>query len=70
MSNTRDDARGDAVYDAWLNGLNPDEVDYARVDEDYREGHDRFECAEREVVRQRKDRAILREHREAGDGGE
>ncbi len=46
-------ALGDAYYDAWMSGLNPDEVDVERVTDDYREGYDRFECAEREVGRMR-----------------
>lgn len=45
------DAEGDAVYEAWRRGLNPDRVDFDRVDDDVRDGFDRFEAADREADR-------------------
>lgn len=47
----RQDAYGDAVYDAWRRGLNPDRVDPERIDDDWYAGHSREDCAEREVDR-------------------
>lgn len=55
-----DDAFGDAVYDAWLAGMNPDLVDADRVYEDVDCGFDRFDCADREVAR------IRRHYKERG----
>ena len=47
-------AQGDAVYDAWRAGPDPDCVDYERVRDDVLyEGCDRFEAADREVRRLR-----------------
>jgi len=46
-----DDARGDAIYETWRRGGNPDLVDYDRVDEDVRLGYDRFDAASREASR-------------------
>lgn len=45
------DAFGDAVYDAWRSGRNPDLVDYERIRDDVYDGYDRFEASEREVSR-------------------
>ncbi len=45
------DAYGDAVYDAWRRGLNPDRVDPERIDDDWYAGHSREDCAAREVAR-------------------
>lgn len=42
----RDDAFGDAVYEAWRRGLNPDAVDRDECDELVRAGYDRFDVAE------------------------
>lgn len=47
----REDAYGDAVYDAWRRGLNPDHVDRERIDDDWYAGYSREDCAEREVKR-------------------
>lgn len=49
-----DDAYGDAVYEAWRAGQNPDRVDYERVRDDVCDGYDRWEAAEREVRRLRR----------------
>ena len=49
-----DDAFGDAVYDAWRAGYDPDRVDMDRIHEDVDDGYDRFETADREVSRLRK----------------
>ena len=51
-----DDAFGDAVYDAWRSGLNPDHVDRERTDQDVRDCYSRDEAAEREVDRLRRTR--------------
>lgn len=44
-----DDALGDAHYEAWRAGLNPDRVNPDRVQDSVDEGLDRFEAADREV---------------------
>ena len=53
MRDKYDDAFGDAVYDTWMSGMNPDYVDRDRVHYDVNQGYDRFECADREVARVR-----------------
>jgi hypothetical protein len=50
MNKDLDKAFGDAVYDAWRNGGNPDHVDADRIDEDLYY-HDRDDAVEREVQR-------------------
>jgi len=45
------DAYGDAIYETWMQGGNPDEVDYERVRDDVDYGYDRFEASSREAGR-------------------
>ena len=52
----RENAFGDAVYDAWMAGMNPDHVDRDRVYEDVDGGCDRLQAAERELDRLRHSR--------------
>ena len=52
----REDAFGDAVYDAWRSGLNPDYVSRDRIYDDMAEGCDRFEASSREVIRLQRSR--------------
>lgn len=50
----RDEAFGDAIYDTWMRGGNPDHVSRERTDELCEEGYDRFEVGEivsRELTR-------------------
>ena len=70
MGRERDDAFGDAVYDAWRSGLDPDTVSRDRVCDDVDEGWDRFDAAEREVGRLIRDRKATAMRAEAEDGGE
>ena len=44
-------ARGEATYATWSRGVNPDWVDFDRVDEDVSVGYDQFEAGEREARR-------------------
>jgi hypothetical protein len=46
-----EDAFGDAVYDAWMAGLDPDAVDRESVADFYREYGNRWDAAEAEVNR-------------------
>lgn len=47
----RDKMYGDAVYEAWRSGRNPDAVDYDRMDDDYYRGYEPEQCIEHEIRR-------------------
>ena len=48
-----DKYRGDVMYDVWRSGGNPDLVDYDRCRDDFFDGIDPRESANRELRRQR-----------------
>lgn len=57
MSRYDDDIRraeGDAFFDAWRSGLNPDRVDYERVRDSIYSGYTPREASSREVARLRR----------------
>ena len=54
MARTRNDYRGDVLYDVWRSGGNPDAVDYDRVDDAYAAGDYAEDVAASEVRRQRR----------------
>lgn len=60
-----DDAFGDACYEAWRRGLNPDDVSRERVCEDVDNGWDRFDAADRESGRLQRKRNEWRRIQEA-----
>ena len=47
----RDEAFGDAVYEAWRRGYNPDQVERERIEDDWYAGYPAEDCASREVNR-------------------
>ena len=55
------DAFGDAIYEAWMSGFNPDKVEQDRVEEFERELGDPWLAAEAEVNVLRREHEIRRE---------
>jgi len=56
----REKMHGDAVYETWRSGANPDAVDYELMDDDFYSGFSPEECIENEV------RRLLREEETNG----
>jgi len=59
----REKVHGDAVYEAWRSGANPDAVDYDLIDDDFYSGFSPEECVANEV------RRLRQEEKSDGKGG-